>query len=206
MKPTRTFAILLLAATAALSNAVPAAAQRVSEGHAFLEAVRDRDGTKVTDALNEPGSTVVNARDISSGETGLHIATKRRDVTWIRFLTSRGGDPNIADKKGVTPLQIAASLGFADGVEALVKAGADVENANAAGETALISAVHRRDSGLVRMLLDNGASADRADNSGRTARDYARLQGERGIMMQIIEQSDEARSGKGEAVQYGPSL
>lgn len=195
-----------MAIAVGVSLAVPASAQRMSEGHAFLEAVRDREGDVVTEALNQPGSVVVNSRDITSGETGLHIATKRRDTTWIKFLTQRGGNPNIADKKGVTPLQIAASLGFADGVEALVKAGADIEHANDAGETALISAVHRRDASLVRLLLVNGANIDRADNSGRNARDYAELQGDRSMVLQAITEADEARGVEDTGIDYGPSF
>src|SRR3546814_21014909 len=78
-----------------------------SEGFEFLKAVKDRDGDAVTKALNEPGSTIVNTRDISSGETALHIVTQRRDLVWINFLTQRGADPNIRDKRGVAPLQLA---------------------------------------------------------------------------------------------------
>ena len=189
-----------------LSLAAPASAQRVSDGHAFLEAVRDREGDIVTNALNEPGSVIINSRDITTGETGLHIATKRRDTTWIKFLTQRGGNPNIADKKGVTPLQIASSLGFIDGVEALVKAGANIEHANDAGETALIAAVHQRDAALVRLLLANGANVDRADNSGRNSRDYAELQGDRSMVLQAIIEADEAREDADNAIEYGPSF
>src|SRR3546814_11839346 len=98
-----------------------------SEGFEFLKAVKDRDGDAVTKALNEPGSTIVNTRDISSGEIALHIVTQRRDLVWINFLTSRGANPNIRDKRGVAPIQLAVQLGFAEGVEALIKASAEVD-------------------------------------------------------------------------------
>ncbi|WP_318656082.1 ankyrin repeat domain-containing protein [Qipengyuania atrilutea] len=195
--------LLLLAATLA----TPLAAQRTSEGHQFLEAVRERDGTKVTAALNEPGSTVVNARDITSGESALHVVTKRRDAVWIKFLTGRGANPDIADNRGVTPLQIAASLGFVEGVEALAEAGASLDATNVAGETALITAVHRQDVPMVRILLDNGANPDFADNSGRTARDYAQLQGQRTQVLQAFADADAKREGEGgKQKSYGPSL
>ncbi len=54
------------------------------------KAVRDGDGTKVTDLLNKPGSTIVNTRDQSTGDAAIHIVTRRRDTTWLNFLLSRG--------------------------------------------------------------------------------------------------------------------
>ena len=49
----------------------------------------------------------------------------RSDALWVRFLLQRGADPNIRNKKGVTPLQLATAMGFTDGVEALIKGGAE---------------------------------------------------------------------------------
>ena len=186
--------------------AAPASAQIYSEGYQFLKAVKDRDGEAVTSLLNEPGSTIVNARDISNGESALHIVTRRRDTVWIRFLTQKGANPNIEDRQGVTPLEIASSLGFVDGVEALLKAGARVDVANSSGETPLIAAVHRRDSGMVRVLLANGANADRNDNSGRSARDYAELPTANTALLTEFRRADEAREGQEEKPTYGPSF
>lgn len=199
----KVFASLALLGAVAAS---PAAAQLFSDGYEFLKAVKDRDGDTVTQALNEPGSVIVNTRDISSGESALHIVTKRRDVTWIKFLTAKGANPNIRDKRGVTPLQIATSLGFAEGAEALIKAGADVDESNVAGETPLIAAVHRRDVALVRLLLANGANPDRSDNSGRTARDYVQLTNSNTQLLKEFEDADAERASAGEQKNYGPSF
>lgn len=190
----------------ALALAVPASAQFFSEGYNFLKSVRERDGDAVTNSLNEPGSTLVNSRDVSTGQTALHIVTERRDAVWIRFLTSKGANPNIADKNGVTPLMVAVNLGFAEGVDALMAAGARVDVTNAAGETPLISAVHRRDPALLRLLLAKGANPDRTDNSGRSARDYATLmQGNTQILAEFT-RADEERKNKGASESYGPSF
>ncbi|MFZ9396650.1 MAG: ankyrin repeat domain-containing protein, partial [Erythrobacter sp.] len=119
--------IAMLGALLGAIAATPVAAQMFSEGYEFLKAVKDRDGEAVTEALNDPGSTIVNTRDLTTGETAMHIVTARRDAVWIKFLAQRGANPNIRDKKGVSPLQLAVTLGFAEGVEALIKAGAEVE-------------------------------------------------------------------------------
>lgn len=184
----------------------PAHAQ-FSDGYRFLDAVKKKDGEKVEKALNEPGSTIINARDVTTGQTALHVVTARRDVTWLRFLIAKGANVNIRDGKGATPLQMATNLGFTEGVSVLVEAKADVNAANDSGETPLISAVHRRDTGMVRVLLRAGADPDRADNSGRSARDYAELDGRGGALLAEIETNAKPKGQRaGSAQVYGPTF
>lgn len=190
----------------ALALAVPAAAQFQSEGYQFLEAVKERDGDKATDMLSKPGTQIVNARDITSGDTGLHVVVARSDVLWIRFLLQRGADPNIRNKKGITPLQLATAMGFADGVEALIKGGATVNVSDQTGETPLIAAVHARNVAMVRLLLEKGADPDHNDNSGRSARDYVTLMSSNTLMLQEFENADKKRAAAGTKKDYGPSF
>ena len=186
--------------------AASAAAQFQSDGYKFLEAVKEREGDVVTQYLKEPGSTLVNTRDITSGETALHIVTRRRDPVWIRFLAQNGANPNIRDKNGETPLQVAVIVGPIDSVEALLKAGADINTTNVAGETPLITAVHRRDVPMVRLLLEKGAKPDQNDNSGRSARDYVALQSGNTLLLNEFKKADEAREAAGPQQSYGPKL
>ena len=202
----RALFLSILSATlaAGIVAAPPAAAQQFSAGYQFLKDVRDNDGTAVMDTLAKPGTTLINSRDIATGETALHIVTQRRDAVWIRFLAAKGANPNIEDKQGTTPLQLAANLGFVEGVEELLEAGARVDVTNAAGETPLISAVHRRDVKLVELLLENGADAERNDNSGRSARDYAMLMSGNTQLIEAMDEAAEARAGKSQG--YGPVI
>ena len=191
---------------AALVAPMPAAAQ-FSRSYKFLEAVRKKKGDEVQDALNEPGSQIVNTRDITSGETALHIVTARRDLTWMSFLIGQGANVNLADARGTTALQLAVALGFPEGVELLVAQKARIDAPNASGETPLISAVHRRDIAMMRMLLKAGADPDRADNSGRSARDYALLGGRTSALVGEIESNAKPRGQRsGTARSYGPAL
>lgn len=196
-----------IASGIALALAMPAAAQFQSEGYRFLEAVKDRKGDEATDMLNKPGTQVVNTRDITSGDTGLHIVITRGDAVWTRFLLQRGADPNIRNRRGVTPLQLATSLGFTEGVEALIKGGANVNVADQTGETPLIAAVHARNTALVRLLLSKGADPDRNDNSGRSARNYMELQNSNGMLKQEFDAADKNRAeAAGTKKDYGPSF
>lgn len=198
--------VLVALLAGAVLTASPAQAQ-FSAGWKFLEAVRKKDGTKVEEALNEPGSTIVNTRDVTTGQTALHIVTQRRDLTWMSFLIGRGANVNLRDTQGVTPLQLASNLGFIEGIELLVESKARVDEPNDSGETPLISAVHRRNTAMARILLRAGADPDRKDNSGRSARDYATLDGAAGGMLAEIQASAKPASQRpGSGRVYGPSF
>jgi ankyrin repeat protein len=184
--------------------ATPVQAQ-MSSSFKFLEAVRKKNGADVEEALAVPGSTIVNTRDITSGQTALHIVTARRDLTWMTYLIAKGANVNARDGNGVTPLQLASNLGFVEGMQLLVDRKARVDDPNDSGETPLIAAVHRRDLAMMRILLTAGANPDRADNSGRSARDYARLAANGGPLVNEIDASAKPRGQRTQG-SYGPSL
>lgn len=175
-------------AVLALALGMPAAAQgQFSDAYNFLRAVKDTDGEKATKLLQKPGSTVINSRDVNSGETALHIVVARRDVTWLNFLLAKGANPNQADNNGDTPLLDAVQLRFEDGVRALLTQGAQIDKANGSGETPLIRAVQLRDIGLVRLLVKEGANPDKRDTiAGMSARDYAMRDARTAGLLEIL--------------------
>jgi len=189
----------------AVALAVPAQAQ-FSTGYKFLEAVKKKDGGEVTDMLAAPGSTLVNTRDVSTGDSALHIVVARRDATWVQFLIAKGANVNLRNNKGETPLQLGSNLGFVEGVEVLLRSGARVDDANSTGETALIAAVHRKDGAMARVLLKAGADPKRSDNSGRSALDYAQLDGKSNPVLAEIDAALAERAAKPKTQIYGPKL
>ena len=159
--------------TTPAASAVAAQAQ-FSDNYNFLKAVKDADGQKVTDLIQKPGSTVINSRDVTSGDTALHLVVARRDNTWLTFLLAKGANPNLTDNNGNTPLMDAVQARFEEGVRSLLSFNAQVDKANGSGETPLIRAVQLRDVELVRLLVAQGANPDKRDTiAGMSARDYA---------------------------------
>ena len=198
-------AVTIAMAAVSIGIALPTAAQTYSDGYKLLKAVEERNREDF-DALVAKNRTVINARDLSSGRTAMHIAVDRRDIVWLVYLANQRANPNIADNDGVTPLMRASRIGFFEGVEALVKAGAQVDTPSDTGETPLISAVLRGDTQMMRILLGAGANPDRTDNSGRSARDYARLDGRGSKTMEEIERSAKAAGDDADGEVYGPSF
>ncbi|KGB53472.1 Ankyrin precursor [Sphingopyxis sp. LC81] len=178
------FLAVLVAATGLLLS--PAQAQ-FRGGYAFLQAVENRDGTKATEALKDDPS-FINTRNPDTGQTALIIVTKRRDISWLRFLLAKDADPSIGDRQGVTPLMHAALINFTDGAEELLKEKAPVDQANRRGETALILAVQSKNVGMVRLLIKRGANPDKADHvAGMSARAYAKRDDRTGQIVALLD-------------------
>lgn len=190
------------ALAASLLFSAPARAD-FSAGYKFLESVKKKEGEKVEQAIMD-SSQIINARDITTGETALHIVTQRRDLTWLSYLVERGAKVNQGDDHGLTPLQLAVNLGWREGVDYLVQHGAQTDVSNDAGETPLISAVHRHDLELMKILLQAGADPNRSDNSGRSARDYAKVEGEGSSLLSTIDTYAKKGGSKGSKPVYGP--
>lgn len=178
------FALALFAASGLVHG--PAQAQ-FRGGYAFLQAVDNRDGTKATDALKDDPS-FINTRNPDTGETALIIVTKRRDISWLRFLIAKDADASIGDRQGVTPLMHAALINFTDGAEELLKDKAPVDQTNRRGETALILAVQSKNVAMVRLLVKRGANPDKADHvAGMSARAYAKRDDRTGQIVALLD-------------------
>ena len=147
------------------------------DGIQFVDAVRKKDGDKVTESIHKNGPGIVNAKDVK-GDTGLIVAITDRNDDFTAYLLNQGADPNLPGKGGDTPLIAAARVGYQDAAEWLLGQGAKVDGTNRMGETPLIIAVQQRQVGLVKILLLAGANPDKPDSAaGLSARDYAKRDG-----------------------------
>ena len=195
----KTKLISTLLGSMALALLVPGPAQaQFSDNYNFLKAVKDKDGEKVTDLIQKPGSTVINSRDVSTGDNALHIIVARRDATWLTFLLAKGANPNLTDNDGNTPLMDAVQGRFEEGVRTLLAYKAQVDKVNNSGETPLVRAVQLRDVGLVRLLVAQGANPEKRDTiAGMSARDYAARDGRTPGLVEALNAAKPAAAPKG---------
>jgi len=188
------FALVALALAAA---SAPVGAQYISDAEPFINAVRDRDGNKVTELI-EARPTIVNTRNLK-GETALIIAISRTDDLWTKFLLGKGANPSLANATGDTPLIAAARVGYTEAIEILLALGAKVDVGNKMGETPLIVAVQQRQLEAVKLLLAKGADPDKKDSAaGYSARDYAKRDTRSRALLTAIESVAKPKPAKTE--------
>ncbi|WP_294321780.1 ankyrin repeat domain-containing protein [uncultured Sphingomonas sp.] len=194
--------VLRLALAAALMLPAAAHAQQMSPGYLFLKAIRDEDGNKVNDILGQPGQTIINTKDRTTGEGALHIVAKNGNLTYLRFLLAKGANPNLQDNRGNTAALLAVESGSVEAINALAQRKANLNLGNSSGETPLIRAVQLRNLDMVRTLIAAGANPDQADvMAGMSARDYAKRDTRTPALLKLF---DEAPAAKPKAPVAGP--
>jgi ankyrin repeat protein len=111
-----------------------------------------------------------------NGATAFLRASQSGDIVLMKLLLSKGADPKIATVLGVTPLQVAAGIGWVEGityewspeatfdaVRMLIELGLDVNAQADTGRTALHGAAHKGRPDVVQILADHGAKLDVRD-------------------------------------------
>jgi ankyrin repeat protein len=91
-------------------------------------------------------------------------------VTTVRFLLSKGANPNVADQNGATPLHVAAYCADTTDVLGLIleKKEVVINRLDNDGQTALHYAVRGKRVNNVGYLLENGADRTICDKKGNT--------------------------------------
>jgi ankyrin repeat protein len=105
------------------------------------------------------------------GATPFWRAAQSGDVQLMKLLLARGADPKIATAHKVTPLAVAAGIGWVEGitfewseaenleaVKLCLDAGIDPNIADDEGRTALHGAAHKGRNQVVQLLVDRGAN------------------------------------------------
>jgi ankyrin repeat protein len=111
-----------------------------------------------------------------NGATAFLRASQSGDVELMKLLLARGADPKINTMLNVSPLHVAAGIGWVEGithewsspatleaVKMLIDLGLDVNLQADTGRTAMHGAAHKGRSDVVQILFDHGARVDVRD-------------------------------------------
>ncbi|NXV77883.1 BARD1 protein, partial [Atlantisia rogersi] len=109
--------------------------------------------------LKSPGGNTIARRNYK-GETLLHVASIKGDLTAVEQLLKDGADPNVKDNAGWTPLHEACNHGHREVVELLLQHRALVNTTGYQNDSPLHDAVKNGHVSIVELLLSHGASRD----------------------------------------------
>ncbi|XP_051028232.1 ankyrin repeat domain-containing protein 31 [Acomys russatus] len=138
---------------------------------------KDQNFRKRKSSLKAPCSQEANTAGVSKrdpkGESRLHLASRRGNLSLVKVLIESGANVNLKDNAGWTPLHEAASEGLSDVIIELLKAGADVNCENIDGILPLHGAVAGNHLKAAEILLEHGANPNQKDEKQRTALEEA---------------------------------
>lgn len=146
--------------------------QRISSGdqttNGATNSTSPRGGKAAAKAAPAAPAKPVGKADMA-GNTALHAAAYQGDTAKLtELLDKKGAVVDVPEKRGFTPLMLAAGNNHPEAVKLLIERGANVNYKNKEGMTALHKAAADGDLATVDILLKAGADPNATDTQGRT--------------------------------------
>ena len=113
-------------------------------------------------------------------------AAKENNQLLINKYVEFGGNINVSDNKGYTPLIYAAYFGHEGMVDFLLDSGANACMKDKRGNTALMGAIFKGNAKIAFRLLKSDCAIDQNNNADQTALMYATLFGRKDIAEKLI--------------------
>jgi len=143
---------------------IPGPSDAAERDTRLADAAMRRDTAAVRSLVAQKVDVNIPGQD---GTPALHWAVRVDDVDTARLLLRAGARATLANRYGLTPLDIASANGNAAMIGALLDAGADPNALDPAGETPLMNAAHVGTLDAVTLLLDRGAQIDATDSTSQ---------------------------------------
>ncbi|XP_022240476.1 BRCA1-associated RING domain protein 1-like isoform X2 [Limulus polyphemus] len=134
---------------------------------------------RLRQSLSSPGGSPANSSPAvikrnAKGETPLHVATIKGNISRVRELLADGVNPNVKDNAGWTPLHEACNHGHKQIVEVLLDHGAFINVPGLDNDTPLHDSVNNMRLEIVELLVTRGADIHARNLYGYTPLDVAK--------------------------------
>jgi ankyrin len=127
----------------------------------IADAAQNGDAALVRSLLSQKSEVSAPQAD---GSTALHWIVRADDLETADLLIHSGFNVSAANRRGMTPLDVACVNGSAAMIRKLLDAGANPNAAHSDGQTPLMTAARTGNPDAVRVLLDKGAAVNAKDN------------------------------------------
>lgn len=134
----------------------------------------DMDGLERM-AKDKPNDVVAVINAYKLGCAPLHAAIQRNHHEVVKFLLSKGADPDLMTERGLCPLDMAIFAGDLPLVIILLSHHASVNRSDKNGNTLVMLAAFNGDFDMLCILVDNGASTSRRNNEGHDTEDVLQI-------------------------------
>ena len=117
-----------------MKTAVAHSRLEVLQVYKLLQCVREGDTTQIEKMARLGVANLINMTEPAEGRSAMHLAAVANDTHMVEFLLAQGAHPNIQDKRGRTPVMLAAELGHDIMISLLAKSHASMTLTDAEGQ------------------------------------------------------------------------
>uniref|UniRef100_UPI003AAB4BB1 ankyrin repeat and EF-hand domain containing 1a n=1 Tax=Centroberyx gerrardi TaxID=166262 RepID=UPI003AAB4BB1 len=115
---------------------------QVLQVYRLLQYVHDGDTVQIEKMVKLGVENLINLTEPQDGTGVLHLAAAANNQDLVSFLLSQGAQPNIQDKRGRTPVMLAAELGHDEMVALLAQNHANLRLLDAEGKGVLFYCIY----------------------------------------------------------------
>ncbi|XP_074471926.1 ankyrin repeat and EF-hand domain-containing protein 1 [Sebastes fasciatus] len=151
-----------------MSGAVAEGHLQVRQIYRLLQCVHEGDMVQIEKMVKLGVDNLINLTEPQDGTGVLHVAVSANNQDLVSFLLSQGANPDIQDKKGRTPVMLAAELGNDATVALLAQSHADLRLQDTEGKGLLFHCIYptKRHTRCVQVALKCQADVNNVSAQG----------------------------------------
>ncbi|XP_016354773.1 ankyrin repeat and EF-hand domain-containing protein 1 [Sinocyclocheilus anshuiensis] len=134
----------------------------------LLQCVQDGDKLYIEKLISMGVRDLINLTEPREGNGVLHLASVGNKPDMLEFLIAQGARPDMQDRRGRTPLMLAAELGYDRIVSLLAKNNADMKLVDKEGKGLLFYCIHptKRHMRCLQVALNGNADVNNVSETG----------------------------------------